>query len=49
MPSEPYFNIAMICASQGRIKDAKQYYSKALERGAVPDQALESRIMKLNR
>lgn len=46
MPSEPYFNIAMICASQGRIKDAKQYYTKALERGAVPDQELESKIMK---
>jgi pentatricopeptide repeat protein len=49
MPSEPYFNIAMICAKQGRMKDAKQYYSQALERGAVPDQALESRIMKLSR
>lgn len=46
MPSEPYFNIAMICAGQGRLKDAQQYYSKALERGAVPDQDLESRIMK---
>lgn len=46
MPSDPYYNIAMICASQGRIKDAKQYYSKALERGAVPDQELESKIMK---
>jgi Flp pilus assembly protein TadD len=46
MPSEPYFNIAMICANQGRMKDAKQYYNKALERGAVPDQELESKIMK---
>jgi tetratricopeptide (TPR) repeat protein len=46
MPSEPYFNIAMICASQGRIKDAKQYYSKALERGAIPDESLESKIIK---
>jgi tetratricopeptide (TPR) repeat protein len=46
MPSDPYYNIAMICASQGRIKDAKQYYSKALERGAIPDQELESKIMK---
>ena len=46
MPSEPYFNMALICANQGRIKDAKQYYSKALERGAVPDQALESKIKK---
>ncbi len=48
MPSEPYFNIAMICANQGRMKDARQYYSQALERGAVPDQALESKIMKKN-
>jgi tetratricopeptide (TPR) repeat protein len=46
MPSEPYFNIAMICANQGRMKDAKQYYSQALERGAVPDQSLQSKIMK---
>jgi pentatricopeptide repeat protein len=49
LPSEPYFNIAMICAKQGRMKDAKQYYSQALERGAVPDQALESRIMQRSR
>lgn len=48
MPSEPYFNIAMICANQDRMKDAKQYYSQALERGAIPDQALESKMMKQN-
>jgi tetratricopeptide (TPR) repeat protein len=46
IPSDPYYNIAMIYASQGRIKDAKPYYSKALERGAIPDQDLESKIMK---
>jgi Flp pilus assembly protein TadD len=46
MPSEPYFNIAMICANQGRMKDAREYYSQALDRGAIPDQALESKIMK---
>lgn len=48
MPNEPYFNIAMICANQGRMKDAREYYSQALDRGAVPDQALESKIMKKN-
>jgi tetratricopeptide (TPR) repeat protein len=48
MPSEPYFNIAMICANQGRIKDAQHYYSQALERGAIPDQVLESKMMKQN-
>lgn len=48
MPNEPYFNIAMICANKGRMKDAREYYSQALDRGAVPDQALESKIMKEN-
>ena len=48
MPSEPYFNIAMICANQGRMKDAQHYYSQALERGAIPDQVLESKMMKQN-
>lgn len=46
MPNEPYFNIAMICANQGRMKDARQYYRYALDRGAVPDQTLESKILK---
>ena len=46
MPSEPYFNIAMICANQGRMKDAQHYYSQALERGAIPDQVLESKMRK---
>lgn len=46
MPSEPYFNMALICASKGRIKDAEQYYKKALDRGAVPDNELETKIMK---
>lgn len=48
MPSEPYFNIAMICVNQGRMKDARQFYSQALERGAVPDHALESKIIEEN-
>ncbi|MES2982113.1 MAG: tetratricopeptide repeat protein [Verrucomicrobiota bacterium] len=48
MPNEPYFNIAMICANQGRMKDAREYYTQALTRGAIPDQALESKIMKKN-
>lgn len=44
MPSEPYFNLAMICANQDRLKDAREYYGKALERGAVPDRELEAKI-----
>lgn len=45
MPNEPYFNLAMICANQGRMKDARDYYRQALDRGAIPDQALEMKIM----
>jgi Flp pilus assembly protein TadD len=44
MPSEPYFNLAMICAKSGRLGDGRGYYSQALERGAVPDQSLEIRL-----
>jgi pentatricopeptide repeat protein len=36
----------MICADQGKMDDAREYYSKALERGAVPDQNLEEKIIK---
>jgi Flp pilus assembly protein TadD len=44
MPSEPYFNLAMIFARSGRLTDGRKYYSQALERGAVPDKSLEVRL-----
>jgi tetratricopeptide (TPR) repeat protein/outer membrane murein-binding lipoprotein Lpp len=44
VPSEPYFNLAMICAKSSRLEDGREYYSQALERGAVPDQSLEIRL-----
>ena len=42
--SEPYYNLAQLCANDQRMEDARGYYEKALERGAVPDPALEKRI-----
>ncbi len=41
IPSEPYFNLALIYARTKRPDQARDYYNKALERGAVPDPALE--------
>lgn len=44
VPSEPYFNLALIYAKSGRIEDGRDYYHKALERGAVPDPALQQKL-----
>lgn len=44
MLSEPYFNLAVLHARAKRIADAREYYSLALERGAVPDPSLEKSI-----
>jgi hypothetical protein len=45
MPSEPYFNLAYLCASnKARHEEARLYYNQALERGAIPDPDLEKRI-----
>ncbi len=44
LPSEPYFNLALLCARDKRMDDAKTYYGQALERGAVPDPTLEQRL-----
>ncbi|MEO6477243.1 tetratricopeptide repeat protein [Luteolibacter sp.] len=46
MPSEPYFNLARLCAKNKRYDIAREYYQKALERGAVPDPKLEQRLQK---
>ena len=44
--SDPYFNLAYLCAKDQRLDDARGYYEKALERGAVPDPSLEKRIQR---
>mgnify|MGYP000700487915 CR=1 FL=1 len=41
VPSEPYFNLALIYARAKKFELAREYYNKALERGAIPDPALE--------
>ena len=42
--SEPYYNLALLCSRDKRLGEAKNYYHQALERGAVPDPALEQRL-----
>ena len=44
VPSEPYFNLALLSARDKRLDLARDYYNKALERGAQPDIALEKRL-----
>lgn len=44
--SEPYYNLASLYAQQGRIDEARDFYHKALERGAVPDPELEQRLVQ---
>lgn len=46
MLSEPYFNLAILHARAKRINDAREYYSLALERGALPDPSLEKSIFQ---
>ena len=42
--SEPYYNLALLCSRGKRLDEARNYYQQALERGAVPDPALEQRL-----
>ena len=46
MPSEPYYNLALLCSRDRRFEDAKKYYQQALERGAQPNPKLEEAIRK---
>lgn len=46
MLSEPYFNLAVLHSRQERMEDAREYYSLALERGAVPDPSLEQTLFQ---
>lgn len=39
--SDPYFNLAWLCAKDGRLDIARKYYQQALEHGALPDPKLE--------
>lgn len=45
MLSEPYYNLALLCSRDRRIEDARTYYQQALERGALPDPALEKKLV----
>jgi Flp pilus assembly protein TadD/predicted nucleic acid-binding Zn-ribbon protein len=44
MPSEPYYNLGLIYSLAGKKKEAREFYQQALERGALPDAELESRL-----
>jgi tetratricopeptide (TPR) repeat protein len=44
LPSEPYFNLALLCARNQRLEAGNAFYQQALERGAIPDTALEQRL-----
>jgi len=44
IPSEPYFNLALLYAHRKHFHDARSYYHQALERGALPDAKLEQSI-----
>lgn len=46
LPSEPYYNIALLHSRAGRKDEAKVFYQQALERGAVPDPELEDQLSK---
>jgi tetratricopeptide (TPR) repeat protein len=38
---EPYFNLAALCAADGRKKEGKDYYKMATDNGGLPDPRLE--------
>jgi len=44
VPSEPYFNLAVLSVKDGKLQEAQSFYNQALERGALPDASLESRM-----
>lgn len=44
VPSEPYFNLALIYGNSDRTEDGLEFYHQALERGAVPDPALQRKL-----
>lgn len=44
VPSEPYFNLAVLFVREGKLEEARTFYNQALERGALPDASLESKM-----
>lgn len=46
MLSDSYYNLAWIYSRENRMDDAREFYYKALERGAVSDPKLEDEISK---
>lgn len=46
LASDPYYNLAVLCARNNRLEEAQNHYNQALERGAVPDPKLEERLVK---
>ena len=44
--NEPYYNLALLSAKDGRLEEAAEYYHQALERGAVPNPSLEQRLIQ---
>lgn len=42
----PYYNLAYLCAQQGRKKEGLAFYQEALKRNVPPDLALEKRLTK---
>lgn len=44
LSNDAYFNLAMVYVKKGKMNEARKAYSDALERGAVPDQALEKQF-----
>lgn len=46
MLTEPYINLAFLCARAKRTEEARNYYNLALERGAAPDTRLEKLVRR---
>jgi tetratricopeptide (TPR) repeat protein len=44
LASEAYFNLAILYSNSKRLDEAKGFYQQALERGAIPDPALEDTL-----
>lgn len=42
--SEPYFNLAFLCAGDKRREEGRGFYQKAIDNGAIPDLDLEQRL-----
>jgi hypothetical protein len=43
--NEPYFNLAVLCARTNKLKEGLKLYQQALDLGALPDPALEKKLI----